>query len=101
MEAENKLALRRVYASALPAYIDRWERSIFNSPRRLRFNSFRLLTARMFVCQDGRGCLQTPAAAGASGAGIPGGQRPAWRGESAEGPGDAAENHQSGLATVS
>lgn len=24
MEAENKVVLRRVYAAALPAYIDRW-----------------------------------------------------------------------------
>lgn len=24
MEAEHKVALRRVYASALPAYVDRW-----------------------------------------------------------------------------
>lgn len=34
------MALRRVYASALPAYIDRCERLIFNSSRGLRFNSF-------------------------------------------------------------
>lgn len=26
MEAENKVSLRRVYASVLPPYIDRWDR---------------------------------------------------------------------------
>ncbi|XP_040012394.1 uncharacterized protein tti2 isoform X2 [Xiphias gladius] len=49
--------------------------------------------------KDGRGGVQTPAAGGAGGAGIPGDQRSTRRDEQTEDPGGAAEDHQSRLAT--
>ncbi|XP_037536052.1 uncharacterized protein tti2 isoform X2 [Nematolebias whitei] len=59
-----------------------------------------LYTSEAAVIQDGRVCVQTPAAGGAGGAGIPGGQRSTGGDEPAEDPGGSAENHQRGVATV-
>lgn len=57
------------------------------------------LTSR-FCVQDGRGRVQTPAAGGAGGPGISTNQRSARGDESSEGSGRAAEDDQSGVATV-
>lgn len=50
--------------------------------------------------QDGRGRVPTPAAAGAGGAGIPGGERRARGDEPAEDAGGSAEDDGGGVATV-